>query len=70
MKEMILSGGRSGQAGVSYIFTMAKGTLKNQITNGYFVTGRVERIDTLGRMVYFEAFGKGGGCTSLLQHEI
>jgi dipeptidyl-peptidase 4 len=38
-----------------------KGTLKNQITNGYFVTGRVERIDTLGRMVYFEAFGKEDG---------
>jgi dipeptidyl aminopeptidase/acylaminoacyl peptidase len=38
-----------------------KGTLKNQITNGYFVTGRVERIDTLGRMVYFEAFGKEEG---------
>jgi dipeptidyl-peptidase-4 len=38
-----------------------KGTLKNQITNGYFVTGRVERIDTLGRMVYFEAFGKEQG---------
>jgi len=35
-----------------------KGNLKNQITNGYFVTGRVERIDTLGRMVYFEAFGR------------
>jgi dipeptidyl aminopeptidase/acylaminoacyl peptidase len=35
-----------------------KGSLKNQITNGYFVTGRVERIDTLGRNVYFEAFGK------------
>jgi dipeptidyl-peptidase 4 len=35
-----------------------KGNLKNQITNGYFVTGRVERIDTLGRLVYFEAFGK------------
>jgi dipeptidyl-peptidase-4 len=38
-----------------------KGTMKNQITNGYFVTGRVERIDTLGRMVYFEAFGKEDG---------
>jgi dipeptidyl aminopeptidase/acylaminoacyl peptidase len=34
-----------------------KGNLKNRITNGYFVTGRVERIDTLGRMIYFEAFG-------------
>jgi dipeptidyl-peptidase 4 len=38
-----------------------KGNLKNQITNGYFVTGRVERIDTLGRIVYFEAFGKEQG---------
>ena len=39
----------------------SKGNLKNQITNGYFVTGRVERIDTLGRNVYFEAFGKEQG---------
>ena len=38
-----------------------KGNLRNQITNGYFVTGRVERIDTLGRQVYFEAFGKEEG---------
>jgi dipeptidyl-peptidase 4 len=38
-----------------------KGNLKNQITNGYFVTGRVERIDTLGRAVYFEAFGREEG---------
>lgn len=37
------------------------GKLKNQITDGYFVTGRIERIDTLGRMVYFEAFGKEPG---------
>ena len=28
-----------------------KGSLKNQITSGYFVTGRSERIDTLGRAV-------------------
>jgi dipeptidyl aminopeptidase/acylaminoacyl peptidase len=38
-----------------------KGNLKNQITNGYFVTGRVERIDTLGRNIYFEAFGREEG---------
>jgi dipeptidyl-peptidase 4 len=38
-----------------------KGNLKNQITNGYFVTGRIERIDTLGRNIYFEAFGKEKG---------
>ena len=38
-----------------------KGNLKNQITDGYFVTGRVERIDTLGRTLYFEAFGREEG---------
>jgi dipeptidyl aminopeptidase/acylaminoacyl peptidase len=38
-----------------------KGNLKNQITDGYFVTGRVDRIDTLGRMIYFEAFGREPG---------
>ncbi len=38
-----------------------QGHLKNQITDGYFVTGKVERIDTLGRMIYFEAFGKEEG---------
>ena len=38
-----------------------KGNLKNQVTNGYFVTGRVERIDSLGRNIYFEAFGKEQG---------
>ena len=38
-----------------------KGSLKNQITSGYFVTGRIERIDTLGRAVYFEAFGREPG---------
>jgi dipeptidyl aminopeptidase/acylaminoacyl peptidase len=37
------------------------GRLKNQITNGYFVTGKIEQIDTLGRMIYFEAFGKEEG---------
>ncbi len=35
-----------------------QGKLKNQITNGYFVTGKIERIDTIGRMIYFEAFGR------------
>ncbi len=38
-----------------------KGTLKNQITSGYFVTGRVERIDTTGRVIYFEGFGRESG---------
>ncbi len=38
-----------------------KGNLKNRITDGYFVTGRVEQIDTTGRIVYFEAFGRENG---------
>ena len=50
---------RSGW-GQLYLYD-GKGTLKNQITNGYYVTGRVERIDTLGRNIYFEAFGKEEG---------
>jgi dipeptidyl aminopeptidase/acylaminoacyl peptidase len=37
------------------------GKLINQITNGYFVTGKIEQIDTLGRTIYFEAFGKEEG---------
>jgi dipeptidyl aminopeptidase/acylaminoacyl peptidase len=37
------------------------GKLKRQITDGYFVTGRIDRIDTLGRILYFEAFGKEEG---------
>jgi dipeptidyl aminopeptidase/acylaminoacyl peptidase len=38
-----------------------RGNLKNQITNGYFVTGKIEQIDTLSRIVYFEAFGREEG---------
>jgi len=37
------------------------GELKRQITSGYFVTGRIERIDTLGRELYVEAFGREEG---------
>lgn len=37
------------------------GKLKRQITDGYFVTGRIERIDSLGRVLYFEAFGREDG---------
>jgi dipeptidyl aminopeptidase/acylaminoacyl peptidase len=39
----------------------SNGKLRKQITDGYFVTGNVERIDTLGRTIYFEAFGKEQG---------
>ncbi len=34
------------------------GKLVNNISNGYFVTGRIQQIDTLNRMIYFEAFGR------------
>ncbi len=46
--------------GQLYLYDGA-GNLKRQITDGYFVTGRVERIDTLGRMIYLEAFGREEG---------
>ena len=46
--------------GQLYLYDNA-GKLKRQITEGYFVTGRIDRIDTLGRILYFEAFGKEEG---------
>jgi dipeptidyl-peptidase-4 len=46
--------------GQLYLYDKA-GKLKRQITDGYFVTGRINQIDTLGRVLYFEAFGKEDG---------
>jgi len=46
--------------GQLYLYDNA-GKLKRQITDGYFVTGRIDQIDTLGRILYFEAFGKEEG---------
>jgi dipeptidyl aminopeptidase/acylaminoacyl peptidase len=37
------------------------GKIKRQLTDGYFVTGRINHIDTLGRVLYFEAFGREEG---------
>ncbi|HEN20680.1 MAG TPA: S9 family peptidase [Desulfobacteraceae bacterium] len=37
------------------------GRMKRQITDGYFVTGKIERIDTTGRELFIEAFGKEEG---------
>lgn len=34
------------------------GKLKSQVTDGYFVTGRIQRIDTLGRVLYVQGFGR------------
>ena len=46
--------------GQLYLYDGA-GKLKKQISDGYFVTGRIDRIDTLGRVLYFEAFGREAG---------
>jgi len=46
--------------GQLYLYDRA-GKLKRQITDGYFVTGRINHIDTLGRVLYFEAFGREEG---------
>jgi len=37
------------------------GKLKRQITDGYFVTGNIMRIDTSGRELYVQAFGREEG---------
>ena len=37
------------------------GELINKITDGFFVVGDVERIDTTGQVIYFEGFGKEEG---------
>ncbi|HCC71820.1 MAG TPA: S9 family peptidase [Bacteroidales bacterium] len=37
------------------------GNLKRQLTDGFFVTGRIQRIDTLGRELFVEAFDKEKG---------
>jgi len=37
------------------------GNMKRQITSGYFVTGNIERIDTTGRELFVEAFGREEG---------
>jgi dipeptidyl-peptidase 4 len=58
-KDLIWWSERTGW-GQLYLYD-GNGKLKNQITNGYFVTGKIERIDTLSRMVYFEAFGRENG---------
>ena len=48
--------------GQLYLYDGNTGELKNKVTNGgFFVTGRVTKIDTLGREVYFEGFGREEG---------
>ena len=57
-EELIWWSERNGW-GQLYLYDGNTGALKNKITNGgYFVTGRVQQIDTVGRKVYFEARGR------------
>jgi dipeptidyl-peptidase 4 len=38
-----------------------EGNLKNKITDGHYVVGDVERVDTLAQTIYFGAFGREEG---------
>ncbi len=57
-KELIYWSEKNGW-GQLYFYDGNNGRLKNKITNGgYFITGRIQDIDTLGRKVYYQAFGR------------
>lgn len=54
-KEIIWFSERDGW-GQLYLYD-GEGNFKNKITNGYFVVGDIQRIDTVGRKIYFEGYG-------------
>jgi dipeptidyl-peptidase 4 len=57
-KELIWWSERNGW-GQLYLYDGNTGVLKNKITNGgYFMTGRMTQIDTVGRKVYYQGFGR------------
>lgn len=58
-KDLIWWSERTG-FGQFYLYD-GDGNLKNQITKGNFVCGNVTRIDTLARVLYFQAFGREKG---------
>lgn len=60
-EELIWWSERNGW-GQLYLYDGNTGALKNKITNsGYFVTGRIQQVDTVGRKVYFEGRGREQG---------
>lgn len=60
-EELIWWSERNGW-GQLYLYDGNTGAMKNKITNsGYFVTGQIQQIDTVGRKVYFEARGREAG---------
>jgi dipeptidyl-peptidase 4 len=58
-KDLIWWSERTG-FGQFYLYD-GDGNLKNQITKGNYVCGNVMRIDTLARVLYFQAFGREKG---------
>jgi len=60
-EELIWWSERNGW-GQLYLYDGNTGALKNKITNsGYFVTGRIQQVDTVGRKVYFVGRGREQG---------
>ena len=60
-KELIYWSERTGW-GQLYLYDGQTGALKNKITNGgFYITGRIQQIDTAGRKVYFEGYGREMG---------
>lgn len=60
-KELIWWSERNGW-GQLYLYDGNTGALKNKITNsGYFITGNIAQVDTAGRKVYFQGFGREEG---------
>lgn len=59
-KEILFRSERSGW-GHYYLYDTATGKLKNQVTDGTWVAGPIEKIDTVGRKIYFYGYGRESG---------
>lgn len=59
-KEILFRSERTGY-GHFYLYDGLTGKLKKQITSGNYVTGQIEKIDTLKRDIYFYGFGREKG---------
>ncbi len=51
-----------------YLYDLATGKLKNQITKGNFVVTRILNVDTDKRVIYFEANGREAGRDPYFSH--
>lgn len=59
-KEILFRSERTGW-GHYYLYDTATGKLKNQMTDGTWVAGPIEKIDTVARKVYFYGYGREKG---------